>query len=116
MDRTVQNHGGGGHVSGEEWWIDYLEEELGDGLNDGSVLLQHSKMNHEILKNLQMTKLALKVLDPVRVPEDPAYHARICDRIMTEIQVMDIHTHSPRWWPQSDTETEGDANTEIDDL
>jgi hypothetical protein len=80
----------------EELWIDFLEGELDESLQqDLTVLLANSEEQQGTLKTYQSLRKSLEDSDIVDIPEDELYHKRLHAKIMQGIEGTEVQ--SPLW-------------------
>ncbi len=70
----------------EQWWIDYLEDELEPNLKqDLSMLLHNSLPAQRRLEVLKRLRQLVKECEEAILPEDPSYYDGLHDRIMAAV-------------------------------
>jgi hypothetical protein len=91
-------------VNRDQWWIDYLENEVTPTeRQDMEMILAHSKSDQEILSGLKAVRASIEELDPIRAPKGQDFyqslHTSIMDAVAELPQSQDrelpVHCQSP---------------------
>lgn len=78
------------NLTGEAWWIDYMEEEADPSDRESlDMLLDHSVTDQLILQNYRSVRRTIKAADPAlgyeKLLSDQGYQMKFCSQVMKNL-------------------------------